>query len=109
MFRYTTPTCEFVMDINPIGWETYIITYSQRGRIILEKTEEDPHTIEDKTTDPEYMGYCLSVKLSQEETALFNPVDNIYIQIRCKYDTGDVFASDKVVVKPEDVLHKDIM
>ena len=109
MFRYTTPTHEFVMDINPIGWDSFIISYSQCGKIVLEKTENDPHVIEDKTEDPEYRGYCLSIKLTQEDTALFNPVDYVYVQIRCKYDTEDAFASDQIMIKAEDVIHKAII
>ena len=109
MFRYTTPTHEFITDINPEAWDSFIISYSQAGKIVLEKTEQDDYTIEDKTDDPVAPGYYLTIKLSQEETALFNPVDSVYIQIRCKYDTGDTFASDMIILKVDDVIHNSLI
>lgn len=109
LFRLTTPTHEFVTDIDPNEWESFIISYSQHGSIILEKTEQDLVAIEDHRNDPEMPGWYLTVKLTQEETALFSPKDNCYIQIRCKYDDDAVFASEKIIIKIDDVINQTVM
>ena len=105
MYRLTTPTHRFLMSINPAEWTKFIISYSQHDTIILEKTEADPHEIE--AIDLE--DYALSIKLSQEETALFNSNEVAYVQIRCQYDGGDTFASEKLIFKINDVMNDTII
>ena len=105
MYRLTTPTHRFLMSINPAEWTKFIITYSQHDAIILEKTEADPHDIE--VLDME--DYALSIKLSQEETSLFNPNEIAHVQIRCQYESGDTFASEKLVFKINDVINDTII
>lgn len=105
MYRLTTPTHRFLMNINPAEWTKFIITYSQHDSIILEKTEADPHEIE--VIEPDC--YSLSIKLSQEETSLFNPNESAFVQIRCQYDSGDTFASEKLFFKINDVINDTII
>ena len=109
MFRFTTPIHEFVTDLDPNLWESFIITYSQHGSIILEKTEQDILAIEDHREDPDMPGWYLAVQLTQEETALFNSKEKCYIQIRCKYDEDAVYASEIVVLQIDDVMNQTIM
>lgn len=105
MYRLTTPTHRFSMSINPAEWTKFIITYSQHDTIILEKTEINPHEIEVIGPDD----YVLTVKLSQEETSLFNPNETAYVQIRCQYESGDTFASEKLFFKINDVINDTII
>ena len=105
MYRLTTPTHRFLMNINPAEWTKFIITYSQHDTIILEKTEADYYEVE--VIGPN--DYTLSIKLSQEETSLFNPNEAAYVQIRCQYESGDTFASEKLIFKINDVMNDTII
>lgn len=108
MYKCTTPTHEFIMSINPADWESFVVSYSQRDTIVLEKTESDPHSIEFiEESDSEY--YVLSFKLTQEETKLFSSKDKAYVQIRCKYNNGDVLASEKIMFEIKDVINSKIL
>lgn len=109
MFRFTTPIHEFVTDLDPNLWTSFIISYSQHGSIILEKTEQDLLAIEDRRDDPDMSGWYLAVQLTQEETALFNAKEKCYIQIRCKYEGSDVYASEIVMLQIDDVMNQTIM
>lgn len=106
MFRLTTPTHRFIMDIDPTEWTKFIITYSQHDTIVLEKTDADDHEI--TVLEPDKI-YALDVKLSQEETALFNPKERAYVQIRCQYESGDTFASRRLCFKIDNVTNDTIL
>lgn len=105
MFRLTTPTHEFLMDLDPNEWSKFIVSYSQHSTIILEKTESDEYEVEQLEDGT----YSMRIKLSQEETQLFNPNEVAYVQIRCAYDNGDSFASEKLSFKINDVINQTIM
>lgn len=105
MYRLTTPTHRFLMDINPAEWTKFIISYAQHDTIILEKTEQDAHEIEVL----EDTSYALCVKLTQEETSLFNPNEVAYVQIRCQYDSGDTFASEILKFRINNVMNDQII
>lgn len=106
MYRLTTPTHRFIMNIDPSGWTKFIISYAQHDTIILEKTEQDAHEIEVVEQDKTYV---LSIKLSQEETSLFNPNEAAYVQIRCQYDSGDTFASEILKFRVNNVMDDQII
>ena len=105
MFRLTTPTHRFIMGLDPNEWSKFIISYSQNGKIILEKTEEDEFEVESLDNGAS----VLSLKLSQEETQLFSHTASVYVQIRCQYENGDTFASNKMSFKVNDVINDTIM
>lgn len=105
MFRLTTPTHEFLTDLNPNEWSKFIISYSQHSAIILEKTEADNFEVEDMQDGT----FKLTLKLAQTETQLFNPNEIAYVQVRCQYDNGDTFASEKLSFKINDVINQTIM
>ena len=109
LFRLTTPTHEFVTDLDPNEWESFIISYSQHDQTILEKTEEDLIAIEDHRDDNSMPGWYLIIRLTQEETARFTPKEKCYIQVRCKYDSDAVFASEKIMVSVDDVINQTVM
>lgn len=105
MYAYSTPTHDFYLCIDPRLWVKFIITYTQHDAIILEKNETDDYEIK----ECEDGGYLLSLKLSQDETSLFNPKEKAAVQIRCLYDNGDTFPSNKIVFEVKDVFNKTIM
>ena len=109
LFRLTSPTHVFIINLDPTEWKSFIISYSQHGQIILEKTEQDQIIIEDHRQDLQNPGWYLLVKLQQTETALFNSNEKCYIQIRCKYANEDVFASEIVAASVNDVINQTVM
>lgn len=109
MYRLTTPIHQFIIDINPLEWTKYIITYAQRDTVLLEKTENDNCGIEEIEDDLGNVQYMITVKLSQEETKLFSVNDRASVQIRCQYENGDTFASDIIYFKIDDTLNKTVI
>ena len=105
MFRLTTPTHEFLTDLNTNEWSKFIISYSQHSAIILEKTEAYNFEVEDMQDGT----FKLTLKLAQTETQLFNPNEIAYVQVRCQYDNGDTFASEKLSFRINDVINQTIM
>lgn len=103
MYRLSTPTHDFILCIDPRDWIKFIVTYTQHDKIILEKNETDDYEIEE--CDEEGF-YLLSLKLTQEETMLFNPKEKATVQIRCLYENGDTFPSDPIVFEVNDVSNK---
>ena len=89
MKRLTTPTHEFLLEIDPSEWDEFRITYKQAGRIVLERTEADVYHI--------------------EETGTFQANVKTEIQIRCHYPDGTSFASDIIPMNVAEVLNQEIL
>ena len=83
MIRGTTPTFEFTLPFEVDALAKCYISFSQFGRVVLEKN------IDEVTTN----GKKISFKLTQEETLRFAP-DFIQIQIRCVTMDGEALASN---------------
>lgn len=99
MIRATTPTHRFTL---PFDYTQYVkkilITYSQRGAIVLEKNQNDVQV----------NGNIVSYKLTQEETNLFSNGDvRIQVRVITKYD--DALASDICVVHIDNVLNDEVL
>ena len=75
MKRGTTPINTFKTNIDLTG-ATVFVTYTQRGRIILEKTGADLDISED----------AVITRLTQRDTLGFDAIQKISIQIR--YDVA---------------------
>lgn len=95
MYRASTPYHEFEL---PFKYEYYVdkllITYSQNGNIVLEKTE----------TDVSFNENIVSFTLTQEETKLFKK-GLVEVQVRV-YTTGkQSIVSDMIYFFAEDVLN----
>lgn len=65
MYRATTPTQRFTFPRDLSEFKTILVTYKQKGKIVMEKTKED------LTID----GNKASFVLTQEETNAFSPGD----------------------------------
>lgn len=107
MKRLTTPTHEFLLEIDPSEWDEFRITYKQAGRIVLERTEADVYHIEETGTNP--IKYKLWYRLTQVETQMFQANVKTEIQIRCHYPDGTSFASDIIPMNVAEVLNQEIL
>lgn len=99
MRRATTPTHIFTLpDTVKVSSVTEVlITYSQCGRKILEKTENDVTFDTDNN--------AISLSLTQQETELFAP-GKALAQLRAK--AGDsVFASQMIIIPVKPVLNSE--
>ena len=71
MIRATTPKHSFIFDIDPEeNFKKILITYSQNGNVIFEKTKEDL-TFEQGVSCVGETEYIASFRLTQEETKMF--------------------------------------
>ena len=95
MRRGTTPTHTFTLPEEiPLSTFTVIfITYSQMGRVRVEKT------IDDIIID----GHTVTVILTQADTLSFRS-GSVEIQMRAKTALGEAYASDIVTVPAEKIL-----
>lgn len=84
MFRATTPTHIFSLPFETSLLNKILITYKQDDAIILEKTEADC------TLD----GNDIKIKLTQEETLLFDADKRVMIQLRVLTTDGTAMASE---------------
>lgn len=98
MYRGTTPTNTFSVDVDCTSAESIYITYSQHGKTIIEKT------IADITVTAKEM----TVVLTQEETLRFRvaPVD---IQIRVKFPDGKAIASRIIGTNADKILKEGVI
>ena len=99
MRRGTTPTHEFVVDVDMTSATAIYITYKQRDKVILEKNIDDITVTDTK----------LMVTLTQEETLMFSVNNNVEIQIRAKLDTGEAIASNIIKTSAQKVLKEGVI
>ena len=98
--RATTPTHPFECDVDLSIMAEIIITYSQRGIVVLEKRKKDCR-IE---------GNTIFVKLTQEETLEFNPSYKVDIELTFKTLGGDVLKNeDPIIVTVKKSKNEDIL
>lgn len=95
MRRATTPTHTFILPTEVLvgSLEKALLTYSQSGKKVLEKSLSDLNVNSDNNS--------LYYKLTQDETNLFAP-EKALIQLRVKNNAGTVLESQMIwlTVKP---------
>lgn len=98
MYRATTPKHTFKLPMETSLIDSLIISYAQKGKVIIEKHLEDVD-LEDNS---------ITVTLTQEETNLFTKSCTAQVQLRIK--VGEyVHASDIMEIKVNDVLNDEVM
>lgn len=107
MKRLTTPTHEFLFEVDPRDWDAFRITYKQAGKIVLEKSEKDYYQVVETGSNP--IKYKLSYRLTQAETQMFQANIKTEIQIRCHYPDGASFASEVIPLGVAEVLNQEIL
>lgn len=103
MIRLTTPRHQFSFPIDPSSYTGIRVTYTQNNEIILQKTEEDM-TFEN--TETKHIAYY---RLSQEETSRFRSDVNVKIQVHVKDAEDNVYASDIIMLKVQEILDDEEM
>lgn len=98
MKRASTPKHYFRLPIDASLVSKFLLTYSQNGKIVLEKTEENM-TVEDG---------IWSVQLTQEETNLFK-ADYANAQVRILTTDGVCLPSQIFRLNVGPVLNDEVM
>ena len=93
MKRGTTPTNTFKTNIDLTG-ATVFLTYSQRGRGVLEKTGDDL----------EISAEAIVTRLTQKDTLGFDALQKVSIQIRYVFPDGTAGASNIMTVTVGEIL-----
>ena len=93
MKRGTTPLNTFKTNIDLTG-ATVFVTYTQRGRIILEKTGADLEISED----------AVITRLTQRDTLGFDAIQKVSIQIRYVFPDGTAGASNIMTADVGEIL-----
>ena len=93
MKRGTTPTNTFKTNIDLTG-ATVFLTYSQRGRVVLEKTGDDL----------EISAEAIVTRLTQKDTLGFDALQKVSIQIRYVFPDGTAGASNIMTVAVGEIL-----
>lgn len=93
MKRGTTPINTFKTNIDLTG-ATVFVTYTQRGRIILEKTGADLEISED----------AVITRLTQRDTLGFDAIQKVSIQIRYVFPDGTAGASNIMTANVGEIL-----
>ena len=93
MKRGTTPTNTFKTNIDLTGAKVFL-TYSQRGRVVLEKTGDDL----------EITAEAIVTRLTQKDTLGFDALQKVSIQIRYVFPDGTAGASNIMTVTVGEIL-----
>lgn len=108
MIRFTTPLQEFIFEEDPqLNFTRIVISYSQKDKIILEKEKSDLEFSE--PTGYNQSTYVASFRLTQEETAKFDPDDIVSIQVRVLTVDGNSLPSEIFECSVDDVLKKEVL
>lgn len=99
MIRGSTPTHVFRLPISTELIKALRITYVQKQKTVLEKTEQDV------TMD----GTTISLRLTQEETLAFNAECRVKIQLKVLTVNEEVLASRITEVFVEQVLNEEVL
>ena len=99
MIQGTTPTHQFTIPMEASSVQAVRVSYAQNDKLILTKEGEDCRV----------EGNVIEVKLSQEETLLFDGFSSVQIQVRVLTTAGDALASDLIRVPCGAVLDKEVL
>ena len=99
MIQGTTPTHRFTIPMDASDVQKVRVTYGQSHKVVLTKENEDCRV----------EGNVVSVKLSQEDTLLFDEFSPVQIQLRVLTTGGDALASDLIRVPCGIVLDKEVL
>ena len=95
----TTPTHTFELPSTIGGVDKIKVTYAQGRDVVLEKEFDGSAVINNS----------ISFKLSQEETFLFNPKLDVFIQVRVLVVGGTALASDIITTTAEKCLDSEVL
>ena len=99
MFKGTTPTHTFEVDMDTSLIKTVKITYSQKDEEVLVKRTEDC-ALGDGT---------ISTRLSQEDTFLFEGNTIVTIQLRILTTSGDALVAEPIMMSVGKCLDDEVL
>ncbi len=99
IIRGTTPTNIFNVNVDLTEAEDIIISYAQKGNVVINKMISDIDVTED----------TLSTTLTQTETLKLDATYNVEIQIRALFDDGTAIASDIISVDVGAILYEGVI
>ena len=99
MYQGTTPTHKFKLNIDTDEISKIRILYAQNKSVLLEKTENDV----------EYEDGWVVLKLTQEETFLFNKLSPITIQLRVLTKGNDALVSNNMNISLYECLSDEVL
>lgn len=95
----TTPTHEFELPFDTSTIKTVRVIYCQNNKNILTKTAEGCKLEGNKVT----------VKLTQEESFMFNHKYEVCIQVRVLLNTDEALKSEEIHIKPTRCLEDEVI
>lgn len=99
IIRGTTPTNIFNVNVDLTEAEDIIISYAQKGNVVINKMISDIEVTEE----------TLSTTLTQTETLKLDAAYNVEIQIRALFDDGTAIASDIISVDVGAILYEGVI
>lgn len=99
MIRGTTPTHIFNLPFEASLVKELCITYQQNGKTVLEKAK----------TDCTLDGSAIILKLTQEETLLFNDKQNVSYQLKVLTTDGEVLANKIATIPVDRILCEEVL
>lgn len=99
MYRGTTPTNTFNVDIDLTDAEVIYITYQQRNSTVIERS----------TDEIDITSTALTVQLTQEETLRLAANISVAIQIRARFSDGTAVASNIIQTEVQTVLKSGVI
>ena len=99
MIRGTTPTHNFDLSIDTDIIDKIRIIYAQNDKVLFVK----------ERADCKFDGSTVTVKLTQEETLLFDWTKSVQIQIRVLTAAGDAMATTVESVSIEKCLESEVL
>lgn len=101
MYRGTTPSLTFKLDIDVNRITDLSIVFSQGGKIIYTKTKEDCQIVSENNS--------ILVTLTQEETLELEPNKDMHVQLKLQLDNEKVSVSRYINIYVNDVIDTSIM
>ena len=99
MIQGTTPTHRFNIPLDAATIQRVRVTYAQQDKVLLVKEDSDCRV----------EGNVIELKLTQEETLLFDEFSSVQIQVRVLTAGGDALASELIRVPCGAVLDKEVL
>lgn len=99
IIRGTTPTNIFNVNVDLTEAEDIIISYAQKGNVVINKMIDDIDVTEES----------LSTTLTQTETLKLDAAYDVDIQIRALFDDGTAIASDIITVDVGKILYEGVI
>jgi len=104
MYRATTPTTTFTLEVETSSLAQVLVTFKQDD-VSLNKHYRNGTLPSGMTFD----GKKVIVKLTQEESLLFDEGKQTYAQLRAKTLAGDAVATKKFPVNVHSSLNEEIL